>query len=178
MNVTLKAADTAKSANGAASVSAMHPRIRYMDPLALGGPEAIGPALARTASLGFDTVLVPPPFVPGASGDRFAPAALDKAHPGLGGGDTAAYLRGFTRACRQHGLRPMLDLPLATLAAEFVGDASPFRMPPTTATCSTPARPASPSFGVWPTRRHSAPGGAAMSRIGPKAESKASACSG
>ncbi len=32
----------------------------------------------------------------------------------------------YVEVCRQHGLQPMLDLPLASLAAEFKGDAGPF----------------------------------------------------
>ena len=120
MNVTLK---TTAAVSASQSV---HPRIRYIDPLGLEGPAALATSLARTASLGFDSVMVPPPWLPAASGDRFAPASLDNVHPALGGGASGDYLRGFARLCRQHGLLPMLDMPLASLAAEFAGDAAPF----------------------------------------------------
>ena len=106
-----------------------HPRIRYIDPLALDSPAALDPALARAAALGFDSVLVPPPWAPGANGDRFVPATLDRVHPALGGVEGVTYLRDYVRSCRQHGLRPMLDMPLASVAAEFTGDAPPFAAP-------------------------------------------------
>ena len=120
MNIALKQADTVVRAGHG------HPRIRYIDPLALDGPAAWEGALASAALLGFDSVLVPPPWAPGAGGDRFAPATLDRVHPALGGGDIATYLRGFVRSCRQHGLRPMLDVPVSAIAAEFDGDAPAF----------------------------------------------------
>ena len=120
MNVTLKGAEAA------AALPTAHPRIRYMDPLALDGLDALPAALARTASLGFDSVLIPPPWQTGASGDRFAPASLDRVHPALGGGTAEHALGAYVGLCRQNGLRPMLDMPLASLAAEFAGEAGPF----------------------------------------------------
>ncbi len=125
MNVTIKAATAVQPA--ATPQPAVHPRIRYIDPLALEGPDALVRALARTATLGFDAVLVPPPWAPGADGDRFAPATLDSVHAALGGGEAEHYLGSYVRLCGQHGLQPMLDMPLATLAAEFTGEAAPFK---------------------------------------------------
>ena len=120
MNATLPSADAVTRPTSA------HPRIRYIDPLALESVDDLAPAMARTAALGFDTVLIPPPWPTGASGDRFAPASLDRVHPALRGGKAQDTLRAYAVICRQHGLRPMLDLPLASLAAEFGGEAGPF----------------------------------------------------
>ena len=102
-----------------------HPRIRYIDPLALGATEAWEPALARAAALGFDTVLIPPPWVPEASGDRFAPVSLDRVHPLLGGGDASAYLCNAVELCVRHGMHLMLDVPLGGFAADVMGNAPP-----------------------------------------------------
>ena len=123
MNVTLT------TTTAATSPATAHPRIRYVDPLGLDSPAEFGHALERAASLGFDSVLVPPPWAPGAGGDRFVPASLDRVHPVLGGGEGDAWVRGYVEACRAHGLAPMLDMPLGALAAEFAGDA-PFTPPP------------------------------------------------
>ncbi len=120
MNVTLT------TAVASAPQTVAHPRIRYIDPLGSGDAEGFPAALERAASLGFDTVLVPPPWATGASGDRFAPASLERVNTALGGGDASEWLRGYVRLCRNHGLAPVLDMPLATLAAEFTGEAAPF----------------------------------------------------
>ena len=91
MNVTLT------TATAAARPAAAHPRVRYLDPLGLDSPADFSAALGRAASLGFESVLVPPPWAPGASGDRFAPASLDKVHPVLGGGAGDAWVRGYVQ---------------------------------------------------------------------------------
>ena len=121
----MNAIDRAAPAASATTRTATAPRIRYIDPLALEQVD-LGPALAQAAALGFTCVMTPPPWAPGADGDRFAPGTLDRVHPALGGGLAGDYLRGLTRACRQHGLDAMIDLPLASLAADFDGDAGPF----------------------------------------------------
>ncbi len=123
MNVTLN------PKIAAAPAVAAHPRIRYIDPLALGSPDGMAAAIARAAASGFDSVLIPPPWAPGSDQDRFVPASLTRVHPALGGGDGETYLLGFVQACRAEGLRPMLDMPLASLAAEFDGEAGPFSVP-------------------------------------------------
>ncbi len=102
------------------------PRIYYLDPLCLPNPADPAAALAAIAQLGFDTVLVPPVFAPGPDGNRFAPASVEQVHAALGGGPVADYLRSFAAACRSARLRPMMDLPVATVAAGFDGDAGPF----------------------------------------------------
>ena len=108
----------------AAAQTAAHPRIRYIDPIGQSSG-AFDAALARAAALGFDTVLVPPPWAPIASGDRFAPRSLDRTHPALGDGDADAYIRDLVHACRQHGLQAMLDLPVAGLATALTAEPAP-----------------------------------------------------
>ena len=105
------------------------PRIRYVDPLGLEGADAFARAMAHAAELGFDSVMVPPPWQPSVTGDRYAPASLERLHPALCGGGALDWLSGYARLARQHGLLPMVDVDLATLAAEFDGDAGPFALP-------------------------------------------------
>jgi starch synthase (maltosyl-transferring) len=152
MNVTLRAA------SAVAQRLSAHPRIRYVDPLVTGSLEA---AVARAGSLGFDAVMIPPPWAPGADGDRFAPASLDLAHPKLGGGEVDDVMRRFARLCRQNGLGAMIDVPLARLAADFAGDDAPFT-PVDRADSLDPRRMAdaavrrvadSASLGAWWARR-------------------------
>src|SRR5436305_10168037 len=53
---------------------AIGPRIYYVSPL-LAGPLRHWPALLdHVADLGFDHVLIAPPFLPGRTGDLFLPA--------------------------------------------------------------------------------------------------------
>jgi starch synthase (maltosyl-transferring) len=78
------------------------PRILYIDPQA----EDLATALTRAAALGFDTVMLPPPFPPSARGDRFAPASLSV--PGLSA---------IVALARSAGLGVILDLHIARLAA-------------------------------------------------------------
>ena len=101
-------------------------RIRYLDPLAAPWPGSWDAVLERAAAGGFTAALMPPPWAPGADGDRFAPATLERVHPGLGGGGAGECLAQFAAACRKHGLQAMIDLPLASLSAEFTADAAPF----------------------------------------------------
>ena len=104
------------------------PRIYYLDPLRLEQPGSLAAALGEAARMGFDTVLVPPPWAPGPDGDRFAPVSLDRVHPVLGGGPARTYLRDFVAACRSHRLAPMIDVDLGRVAEAFEGDA-PFEPP-------------------------------------------------
>ena len=103
-----------------------HLRIRYIDPLGLASGSTLAQSLERAAALGFTAALLPPPWAPGAGGDRFVPASLDQVHPRLGGGAAVEYVNDLVRACRQHGLQAMLDLPFGAVDADFAGDAAPF----------------------------------------------------
>ena len=103
-----------------------HLRVRYIDPLGLRPGSTLAESLAGAAALGFTAVLLPPPWAPGAGGDRFVPASLDRVHPRLGGAKTPEYIRDLVRACRQYGLKALLDLPLGLLDAAFEGECEPF----------------------------------------------------
>jgi starch synthase (maltosyl-transferring) len=88
------------------------PRIFYLDPLLTTDLAA---SLDQAAQRGFNDVLIPPPWQPGEDGDRFAAASLERLHPALG----PDFLGRFVQACRTRGLRPMLDVSLGQLAANF-----------------------------------------------------------
>ncbi|WP_158744717.1 maltotransferase domain-containing protein [Acidisphaera sp. L21] len=121
MNAIDRAATTAAKQDAGA-----HPRIRYIDPLSLVDGAAFASVVSQAASLGFTAILVPPPWAPGASGNRFTPASLTKLNPALGQASASDYIRDVVRVCRQHGLKAMLDLPLASLDAKFDAEAPPF----------------------------------------------------
>ena len=116
-----------KTASVAARLTAAsaYPRIRYIDPLALAGSAGLSAAVRQAASLGFTAVMTPPPWVPGADGDRFFPANRHRVHEGLGGGLIDDYARGFAQLCGQQGLAAMFDLPVGGVATEFE-EAGPF----------------------------------------------------
>ncbi len=120
------AAPTSSTAGPGTAASHACARIRYIDPLGSAAPGAFDASLAQAAALGFTAILVPPPWPPGADGDRFAPATLEHVHPGLGGGAAGAYLAQLAASCRSHGMQAMIDLPVASIAAEFSADAAPF----------------------------------------------------
>ena len=95
------------------------PRILYFDPLLAAD---LGASLDQAAARGFNAVLIPPPWQPGEDGDRFAVASLERLHPALG----PDFLSRFVQACRARSLRPMLDVSLGQLAADFDGYAPGF----------------------------------------------------
>lgn len=109
-----------------AGARALPPAIRYLDPLGADMARAVQAA----ADAGFTAILVPPPWAPGAGGDRFLPASLDRIDPRLGGGSPAAYLTGLATLCRRHGLDALVDVPAGAVAAEFDGGDAPFAEPP------------------------------------------------
>ena len=113
---------TAAPKTDAASISTERVRIRYVD--FLSGDLDV--AMAEAARLGFTALLLPPPWRPGADGDRFAPASLDELHPAFGAGVAAHALERLAQRSRAHGLQLMLDLPLASLAVDFEGSAPAF----------------------------------------------------
>jgi starch synthase (maltosyl-transferring) len=86
-----------------------------VDPLRAADPRDISAWLDEAAALGFDAVLMPPPWRPGSDGDRFAPASLDAVHPALGDG----FLTAFIAGCRARSLQPMIDLVVDHVAPEF-----------------------------------------------------------
>jgi starch synthase (maltosyl-transferring) len=106
------------------------PRIFYADPLRVAAPQDVSSWLDEAVALGFDAVLIPPPWRPGSDGDRFAAASLIEFHPALGDG----FLARFVAGCRARDLRPMMDVVLGHVADAFEGEAPGFEpQPPPTA---------------------------------------------
>jgi len=67
--------------------------------------------LDRVRRLGFDTLLLAPPFRPGRSGDILHPGSLQRLHPDFGGGaDAADFLARLAEEATARGLRLLLDL--------------------------------------------------------------------
>ncbi len=94
------------------------PRIYYLSPL-LAGPLAGWRAhLERVARLGFDHVLIAPPFATGPSGDMFLPADYERINESLEwAGDADAALAAIASDCAAFGLTPLLDVVLDQVAA-------------------------------------------------------------
>jgi starch synthase (maltosyl-transferring) len=91
------------------------PRIQYIHSLE-GGKSPDGgfaSAVARAAQLGFDHVMLPPPWLPGPHRDRFAPASLEALDPGLGYNS----LRALASVGAAHGVSVLLDVQLNRVAA-------------------------------------------------------------
>jgi starch synthase (maltosyl-transferring) len=94
------------------------PRIYYLHPLLAGKLDDWLHHLDRAAALGFDHLLVAPPFMPGATGDLFLAADYDRLHPALlCDKDSAAALSFLAAECRARGLALLLDVALAEVAA-------------------------------------------------------------
>jgi starch synthase (maltosyl-transferring) len=112
------------------------PRIYYLHPL-LAGPLAGWQAhLARAAALGFDHVLVAPPFAPAPHGSLMLSATFAALHPALGWtGAADSGLAEMARMARAAGLRLLLDVVLervANASALALAPGSPFSRADTT----------------------------------------------
>ncbi len=96
------------------------PRLYMAHPLLVGPLPGWDGLFAHAAALGFDAVLLAPPFAPGASGNLCRPADPDRPHPILeapgDGTETLAWLA--DRARRGHGLALYLDIAPARVAAD------------------------------------------------------------
>ncbi len=69
--------------------------------------------------MGFDTVCVAPPFLPGTSGDIFVTADHEALHPALGWhGQADAGIEWITRQAANHDLRVWLDLAIDHVAVD------------------------------------------------------------
>jgi starch synthase (maltosyl-transferring) len=93
------------------------PKIYYFDPL-LAGPRSSWPHhLERCRGLGFSHVLSAPLFAPGGSGDSLPAADCERANPALA---ADALVAEFAQACREQGLRLLLDIVLGRVAADAI----------------------------------------------------------
>ncbi len=135
------------------------PRIYYLHHRLIGSLEALPAELARVAGLGFDHLLISPPFRPGGDGDVFHPVDHERAADWLGEGLSATdALRRFADAARGAGLTLLLDLDLTRFSADHE------------LVARTPQAFAVKSPGVWrgPVDPRSPPpgGGVAAARLG------------
>ncbi|WP_135467936.1 maltotransferase domain-containing protein [Crenalkalicoccus roseus] len=95
------------------------PRLYVVHPLLVGALPAWDAAFERVAGLGFDAVLLPPPFAPGASGNLYRLGDPDRPHPILEApGDAAEALALLVERARAQGLSLFLDLVLDRVAAD------------------------------------------------------------
>ena len=99
----------------------MAPKIYHLHPLVAGKLSDWPLHFARCRAMGFDTVCVAPPFVPGASGDIFITGDHEALHPGLdwpGRADTG--IARMAQQASEHGLRVWLDLSIDQVAIDAV----------------------------------------------------------
>ncbi len=97
----------------------MAPKIYHLHPLVAGDLSDWPAHFARVAAMGFDTVCVAPPFMPGASGDIFVTADFEALHPALGWpGPADAGIAVMTREAERQGLRIWLDLAIDRVAID------------------------------------------------------------
>lgn len=94
------------------------PAICYLHPLQLGRLDRWNGVLDRIASLGFDHVLIAPPFAVNAGGNVFATRDHAQLHAALGGGPADAALAALAQACHVRGLTLLLDLVIDRVAAD------------------------------------------------------------
>ena len=98
-----------------------HPphRIYYLHHRLTGSLDALPPHFERIAGLGFDHVLISPPFLTGDDGDVFHPVDHDRAAEWLGGDLSAVNaLSRVAEAARGAGLVLLLDLDLTRFSAD------------------------------------------------------------
>ncbi|CAJ0787882.1 Alpha-1,4-glucan:maltose-1-phosphate maltosyltransferase [Ralstonia condita] len=94
------------------------PAICYLHPLQIGRLDRWDSTLDRIASLGFDHVLMAPPFAVGAGGNVFVTRDHAHLHAALGGGAAEPALAGLARACETRGLTLLLDLVIDRIATD------------------------------------------------------------
>ncbi|MCC2653761.1 MAG: alpha amylase catalytic region, partial [Microvirga sp.] len=100
------------------STSQKAPRIYYVHPLLVGPLNNWDDIFDHAASLGFDTILMAPPFEPGHGGSILLPRDMTRLHPDLGGGEAA---EGVARLAEKAGSRTLtlaLDLVIDRVAAD------------------------------------------------------------
>jgi starch synthase (maltosyl-transferring) len=96
------------------------PRIYYVHPLLAGPLDAWNEILDHSAELGFDTILIAPPFEPGHGGSIFLPRDMLRLHPAIGGGDANEGLARLSEKAGERGLALALDVVLDRVAADSI----------------------------------------------------------
>jgi starch synthase (maltosyl-transferring) len=113
--------DTRPSGRRRLAPSIAAPRIYYVSPLLIGPAPRWPQLFERARSLGFDSVLIAPPFASGRSGHLYAAADFDRLHPVLatdGAADVDAFIGALVRDATALGLRLFVDLVFDRLAAD------------------------------------------------------------
>ncbi|MGA8277616.1 MAG: maltotransferase domain-containing protein [Rhodanobacteraceae bacterium] len=82
----------------------------YIDPLLLGPPSRWAPALDQCADMGFDTVVIAPPFESVLANDRFLVEDYMRCDARIGDMDVADMLSGVADVCASRNLILMLDI--------------------------------------------------------------------
>ena len=95
------------------------PKIYYFNPLLAGSRSEWPRHIQRCRDLGFDIVLMAPPFAPGAAGDIFLTADHERVNPAIDGAIAADHLLSeFSQACSEYGLRLFIDVLLGRFALD------------------------------------------------------------
>jgi starch synthase (maltosyl-transferring) len=99
----------------------MAPKICHLHPLVAGKLSDWPSHFARCRAMGFNTVCVAPPFVPGASGDIFITGDHETLHPALGwSGPADAGIARMAQQASEHGLSILLDLSIDQVAIDAI----------------------------------------------------------
>jgi starch synthase (maltosyl-transferring) len=96
------------------------PRIYYVHPLLAGPLDSWDEILDHAANLGFDTILMAPPFEPGHGGSIFLPRDMTRLHAALGHGDAIEGLPRLVEEANARGLALTLDVVLDRVAVDSV----------------------------------------------------------
>jgi starch synthase (maltosyl-transferring) len=96
-------------------------RFYYLHTLLAGAVGHWAVHLDRAATMGFDAVVIPPPFAPGKTANLFLVADHRRVDPRLGTGDAAGLLSRYAEDATARALSPLLDLVIDRLAVERPG---------------------------------------------------------
>ena len=94
------------------------PRIYYVHPLLIGSLDDWDKVFDHAADLGFDTVLMAPPFEPGHGGSIFLPRDMERFHTALGHGSAVDDLARLADSARTRNLALALDVVVDRVASD------------------------------------------------------------
>jgi starch synthase (maltosyl-transferring) len=94
------------------------PRIYYVHPLLIGAISSWGEIFDHAAGLGFDTILMAPPFEPGHGGSIFLPRDTERLHPALGREGAIDGIARLADMARARNLALALDVVVDRVAAD------------------------------------------------------------
>src|SRR6202012_3500830 len=98
---------------------AFAPRIAYVNPLLIGPIDAWPAWFDRATAMGFDHVLIAPPFLPGAAGNILVTADYRRLHPVFETErDAHEVLAELCGLARERNLTVLIDLMIETIASD------------------------------------------------------------